>query len=392
MTKELTNTRTHDQQQKVTEINVLIIEDDDDQFEVIQDSINEFNEENPFFQLKYRWASNYNAALIELISEDYDSAIIDLQLDSTKSSDDVLDGNKLIDLIIHKLRFPIFVRTGFPGKVQAEEHNFFKVYSKTYKVDDIISEIVTIYKKGITNTIGTKGKVEKYLNEIFWERLSHNINEWDAEFLLNKEHEISLVRYCMSLLNEYLEINTDGDQLLEYHPFEVFIKPPIKPYIFFGDIIFESEKNQFYIVLSPPCDMAQKKYEKIIIAEIELLESIDEINEFKTNYYSAECDKKLGKARKAQEKIIGVTSNNYKDKYHYLPSYQEFPGGLINFQKIQSYTLKELEGFNIFASINSKFGKDITARFSQYLSRQGQPNLNNTVILKNILGVKELLS
>lgn len=259
------------------------------------------------------------------------------------------------------------------------------MFKKTDQLDTIINDIVKFYKSGITSTIGTKGKVEKYLNKIFWGRFSKNIHLWDRDLLDDNDHEKSLVRYCLTLLQEHLDIEENGADFSDYHPFEVFIKPPIKNNYFFGDILYDA--NNYYIILSPACDMAQKKYENVIVAQIDPLESIGSFVDHQQKYHENKSKKSRDRARK---KVVEFLTNNHGGKYHYLPNYIDFPGGLINFQKIQSKTKEELDELARFASISGKFSKDIGARFSNYYARQGQPNLNIDVLLDSVLGPNDI--
>ena len=370
-----------------TIINLLIIEDEEGQIEQIEDAINDFNRKEgklKGIEIQKQSVNTSEEAMFALLKDDFDAAIIDLQLNGTTGGG---EGVSLIEVIIDRLRFPIFVRSGFPEKVEAisSEHEFVKVFKKTDNVDLIITEIIKFHNNGITATIGTKGKVEKYLNKIFWDRFSKSVHLWDKELLDNSEFEKSLVRYCLALLQEHLEIEENGEDFSDYHPFEVFISPPIKSNHFFGDILYDD--FDYHIILSPACDMAQEKYEKIIIAQIEPLDTITSFIEHQQRYN--EKGQSNTKKEKAKKKVIEFLTNNYNDKYHYLPKYMEFPGGLINFQKIQSKTKEELDGMKRFASISGKFSKDIGARFSNYFARQGQPNLNIDVLLKTILDIND---
>ncbi|MDI6648882.1 hypothetical protein QL818_16805 [Bacillus altitudinis] len=366
-------------------INLLIIEDEKGQIEQIEDAIEDYNRkggEESNIKIQKQSVSTFEKAMFALLKDEFDAAIVDIQLDATTGSEDGVD---LIEIILDRLRFPIFVRSGFPEKVVAisSEHNFVKVFKKTDRVDDIIEEIVKFHNKGITTTIGTKGKVEKYLNKIFWERLSKNFHMWDEDFLDNSDYEKSLVRYCLALLQEHLEIEENGGDFSDYHPFEVFICPPIKSKPFFGDILLDQDRN-YHIILSPSCDMAQEKYEKIIIGQIEPLDMIESFTSHQQRYFKNESNTKKEKAKK---KVVEFITNNHNDKYHYLPSYMKFPGGLINFQKIQSKTKEEIDKMERFASISGKFSKDIGARFSNYFARQGQPNLNISLLLNDLLDI-----
>jgi len=379
-------TNTKERETANTIINLLIIEDEVGQIEQIEDAINDFNRKEgkvKGIKIQKQSVNTSEEAMFALLKDEFDAAIIDLQLNGTNGGE---EGVNLIEVIIDRLRFPIFVRSGFPEKVAeiSSEHEFVKVFKKTDNVDLIITEIIKFHNNGITATIGTKGKVEKYLNKIFWDRFSKNVHLWDKDLLDNSEYEKSLVRYCLALLQEHLEIEENVGDFSDYHPFEVFISPPIKSNYFFGDILYDDVN--YHIILSPACDMAQKKYEKIIIAQIEPLDTITSFIEHQQRYNENQSRTKKDKAKK---KVIEFLTNNYNDKYHYLPKYMRFPGGVINFQKIQSKTKEELDGMNRFASISGKFSKDIGARFSNYFARQGQPNLNIDVLLKTILDFNE---
>lgn len=369
-----------------TNINLLIIEDENGQIEQIEDAINDFNRKTGKLEginIQIRTVKTFSDAIFALLKDEFDAAIIDLKLNGTSGDD---EGVSLIEIIIDRLRFPIFVRSGFPEKVEylSSEHEFVKVFKKTDKVDLIISEIIKFHNNGITATIGTKGKVEKYLNQIFWGSFSKNVHLWDKELLDNNEYEKSLVRYCLALLQEHLEIEENGGDFSDYHPFEVFISPPIKSNYFFGDILYDDVN--YYTILSPACDMAQEKYEKIIIAQIDSLDAITTFIDHQQRYNESQSKNKKESARK---KVVEFLTNNHSDKYHYLPKYMEFPGGLINFQKIYSKTKEELNEMKRFASISGKFSKDIGARFSNYFARQGQPNLNIDVLLKTVLDIND---
>ncbi|MGE6204645.1 response regulator [Guptibacillus hwajinpoensis] len=359
-------------------IKVLLVEDEKDQLDMIEETIKDFNEEQNEHYIESTKAFNLEEALKALISEDYDAAILDLQLDKTKAIEDGLDGNHLIEIIKNKLRFPIFVRTGFPGKVTGREHSFFKVHTKDDDVYDILQEIKQIYTKGFTTTIGTKGKLEEQLNDIFWNQLSHNIEDWDQSILTEDEYERALVRYCITLLQEHLDLN-ENDDLDIYHPAEVYIKPPIKSNYYSGDILIDRD-GKYFIILSPPCDMAQNKYEKVIIAEIEI--ENDQFNDFTSTFNNKDSTRKQKDS--AYKSLTKMVKNNFSLRYHFLPKTNSFNGGFVNFQKLSSKGKEEIMELERVATVCEKFSKDITSRFSQYFSRQGQPDMNPNYLISQM--------
>ena len=65
---------------------------------------------------------------------------------------------------------------------------------------------------------------------------------------------------------------------------------------------------------------------------------------------------------------IGEYVNNRQFRYHYLPSFNENYGFLIDFQEVKSICPNT--AFTRIASVSAPFIKDIISRFSNYYSRQ----------------------
>jgi hypothetical protein len=362
-------------------ISVLIIEDDRKQVQIIYDAIDDYNnEEDSEYCITCSSASNYNDSLVTLLSENFDVAIIDLNLDSSSTDPSELDGNKLVDVIVNKLRFPIIIRTGFPQQFFSEKINkdnsFLKIYAKDDFVDDIIKEIVKWFKIGLTSTLGTKGTLEHYINKLFWEQISLNINEWENSEHEYKDQEKSLLRYTLNVLQSYLEIDIESGKYESFHPAEVYIKPPVNEDLFFGDIL-KNAQDESFIVLTPSCEMAQKKYKNILIARILKFDELTDFMSEKLSYIESPSSKKRGKLEKW---FRNAHSNSLG--YHFLPAYSDFLGGFIDFQDIKSVKPEDGE-FTKVATVTNQFAKDISSRFTLYYARQGQPNLNSEIIFSS---------
>ncbi|MCT4784017.1 MULTISPECIES: hypothetical protein [Exiguobacterium] len=353
-------------------IRLLIVEDEDSQIQLIEDAINDYNrKKGPEVNIEIQCScvKTFHAATTILLESPFDVSIIDLKLNGSSEEE---EGNKLIEIILNNFRFPIIVRTGFSSKVtdKIEQHHLIKVHSKSDNIDEILESIVTVHLSGVTSILAT---VERYLNDIYWGRISKDVGFWDETFSLNELHEKSLVRYCLLLLQEYLEIENEDSDFSVFHPYEVFIKPPIKANHFFGDILLDETQNNYFIILSPSCDMAQDKYERVTLASIDPFESIEKLSSLLESCTPGSSNTQKSKVKKELKRYL---TNNHSNKYHYLPNYHDFPGGLINFQKIYSKSKEELALLSRYASVSNKFSKDIASRFSSYFARQGQPSLD----------------
>ena len=358
-------------------INLLIIEDDPKQLEIYTDALDNYEKSNgKTFEIIIK--KSYDEWIKDLYNSKYDSAIIDLKLDKQKKD---AEGNDIIRSIQKNLRYPITVITGYPGDLDPDLNNdniFFRVIKRDELIfKDLISDIINLYNTGITKILGGRGKIEHYLTEIFWKHISHTLESW-----INLENpEKSLLRYILNHIAEYLELD-DAGGFDDYLPTEVYISPPIKDRVFTGDILKKKNEELITVILTPVCDLAQSKAKNIILAEIEPLNT-GIVKDNKTIFLrEASTEKQKEDAIINLNKLI---SNSFSNKYHFLPPCKIFAGGLINFQKIQSFRITDLSAnYDKIVSITTPFIKDIIARFSYYYSRQGSPDFNITSIFNTI--------
>ena len=140
------------------------------------------------------------------------------------------------------------------------------------------------------------------------------------------------------------------------------------------DIYEDSRSKEKFIVLTPTCDLANHKAENILFAKIR---SFNE-DRFKKIYEVMEKESNSGK-----KEAESWFRNSHKEsmKYHFLPKVSFFEGGFIDFSSLICLAYdKELCKIG---TITDAFKKDITARFSSYYQRQGQPTFNTESVLKN---------
>lgn len=366
---------------EIEEISVLIIEDEAVHIQVLQDAFDDFNEETPHLKILSRAVTSYKESLELLLVENFDAVIVDLNLKQSTTKPEELEGNKIVDIIRDKLRLPIIIRTGYPTQFHSdlidETNDFLTIYTKDDSTDNIIKDIIRWQKNGVSHTLGAKGVFEYYLNELFWVQISKNLTEWEQNEIDSASQERSLIRYTLNVLQEYLEIDTESGGYEHFHPAEVYIKPPVKESLFFGDIL-KDEGERHFIILTPACEMAQGKCKKVLLARINEYDNVEKFMSSKERY--------LGNTESSKKKQVLEQwfRNGHSDGlgYHFLPSYSDFPGGLIDFQDVQTIDYDKIELIKI-ATVTSQFAKDISSRFTSYYARQGQPSLNSELIIRN---------
>lgn len=357
-------------------LELLIVEDDEKQIKIYKDAIDKSNENNDEIKIQYTISKNLDDGLQNLRNPDnkFDVAIVDLKL----GADDIEGrGKQIIKEIKDNLRFPIVVITGHKDLIGEDLQNqnyLFKIYNRTEKdTKEILNEIIEIYETGLTKILGRKGLIAKYLQEIFWNHIANNIEELSPFLKSSENQEQILLRYILGHLTAYLELNKMGEYE-KYNPAEFYIMPPIKNRkITTGDIIKENSQDKYFIVLTPSCDtvIRNQNGETFRNAEYFILSSPVEWNSIE-NFNELNVDSGKGKKNKLNEFI-----KNKKERYHFLPPFKNIKGYFIDFQSINSKECESVEkNYTIIAHITKDFLKDIISRFSSYYSRQGQPEIN----------------
>lgn len=367
-------------------LSLLIVEDNEKQIKLYQDAIDEFSTDSDI-KIEIKFSSSLEEGIEQIRNNDFDAAIVDLRL----GSDDTEGrGKEIIREIKGNLRFPVFVLTGYPGDLDddlKEGNIFYRVYRQTEKdTIEVLHEISSIYKTGITNIMGRKGIIDKTLQKVFWENFAESMEYWKTEIEDEKKIEKVLSRHILAHLSESLKLTEEGE-FEKCHPAEVYIMPPIKKDFFTGDILENKDSQEFFLILTPACDMELRRREdgedwvmyrnadKIILAKLIEFSQIAEV--------SAYIETHSNTKKKEVERYI---KNTKKERYYYLPSFgSQIPGFLIDFQDINRINPEEINIYNRLASVDEPFLKDIIARFTSYYARQGSPDFDVNAILQKLL-------
>jgi len=359
-------------------IKLLVVEDDDAQFKLYKDAIDDFNSTNETHSFNSNRCTSVEKSIKLLQDSSFDAAIIDLKLSNTDLEG---QGNIIIKEIRKFHRIPVFVMSAIPQILnpdfESEKSPLFKVYNRTDKKnEDLLKEILSIYNMGITNILGKRGILEKKFDEIFWKHISYVIDEWPI--IEPKISEKKLLRYISSYLLDYLQIDDEGN-FDSFLPQEVYLIPSPSTRCHTGDILLKDE--EYYIILSPACDMVTGKAKNILISKIELFDGMEYYKEQLRHLKGTDDNKK----EKAEKIFEGLLTNHNSLKYHFLPKTKQFGGGFINFQKLKTFKKSDIDNYERFGKISDFFLKDIISRFSNYYSRQGQPNFNIDSIKKEYI-------
>lgn len=377
-------------------IDFLLIDDDQNQELLFIEAINEINETTDL-NITYKVVKTPESAMIELYQNYFKAIIIDLKLnndDNAVESDEEISGNVLLRRIIEKEIVPIVVITGFPDKVSTDiDKSIVKVLPKETNLYDEINALIEKYSDSVFKIFGSRGEINKNIKELFWNVIPQcfTSKNQDISLLSKEKQETVIIRYISSWLsNKYMF----DDKYIDVEPIEMYMFPnPIKQ-VCTCDIYkkyIDINIDEYFIVLTPSCDLANKKVDEVILCKIK---NYDEVQSFKERLeiYNNEQNKESSKAKKAKGDLMKWFRNSHSDslRYHFLPKVKDFTGGFVDFRSILSLEYDKESGEIIDDSylkigvITESFKRDIVSRFSSYYHRQGQPEFNCDSVLNNL--------
>lgn len=352
---------------------ILLVEDDDSQIQSCEDTVARLNEENGSEYISLYKVKSYDEYTCFMNKNtDCSGVIVDIRLLGD------INGNDVVINIIKKHRIPITVYTGNPSDFDVHLVSI-PVYTRgEIKYEEIIKEQIRLYDAGVFKILGGEGEIENAIQHIFWHIIYPRRKLWINLKNEDKETEKIILRYTVAHIHDLV------DCALSKHIIdEMYIIPSDSSKVFTGTIL-KTKDNNFYIVVSPPCDLVERdgkiKTDRIAICEIE-----------KMQIYHDVLLKDIQKEKVKIKKIENIIKNNEYSYLHWLPMYEDvFPGGYINFRSIFNKSKEDID--KNFEKINLKiqnhFVKDILGRLSAYYGRQGQPDFDFEIEAKNLLCIK----
>ncbi|MDR2686083.1 MAG: hypothetical protein LBB23_04970 [Rickettsiales bacterium] len=286
---------------------------------------------------------------------DYDAVIVDIKLkDAAGSVDADIDaGNNIIKKIERALQnVPIYIYTGTPENISYAGQFVVRKYTKgdetTYK--QVIEYAHRLYNTGLMQIIGGKGKLYEFVQRVYKENIIKDIDKWIDHKIAGKDTEGILSRYIAACISAHLENFSEAVKE------EMFMIPPVGTGVKTGSIVKNNNTSEYFVVLTPECDLVVR----------------DNGNP-KTDFVLL-C--------KLQNNTNCVDRNNlcnYKVPYAYcLPKSSLIDAiTFLNFREVASIKYNDfVSSYARVAQILPAFTKEITQKFSQYYSRQGQPDFS----------------
>ena len=242
----------------MTTFNLLLVEDNEKEIKTFNDTLERYSaERNRIVDVTV--ATKLDESLFKL-NNDFDGAIVDIRLDRDSDA-----GNKIIEKIYNKFRIPVVAYTANPANVTVNVKIFPRA-SVTY--DEPLDFLFDMYETGLTRIFGGRGYIEGAMHKVFWSIVNSQLDAWKTYNIRGKETEKALLRFIVSHIVDLVDEESES-----YFPEEMYISPVTPGKVKTGILVNKRGTDQFYIVLSPACDLVYHagniKTDRILVCLIE---------------------------------------------------------------------------------------------------------------------------
>jgi len=404
-------------------INILIVEDKLKEQDEWATAIRLYNvlatNKNEKYIYYAEFASTYENAKTKIGSFNFSLAVIDIRLkkDGEESNDKNTDGNEVVNSILANIISLIVIYTGQIGDVDIDDKysEFIKRIDRDTKTKrDILSDFTQEHTL-LESIINIKSKFSGSMSELFYASIWPRWKFWmEAVEATPEDNHSALTRHMAthlhaSFLNEVTAV----------HPEEHYFIPPLRAELDTGDITLVSDKH--YILVTPRCELAQKKNNTFQFVELkdisselnklessinkgqiklhEMLTKLSEAKKTMIEAKSAEAEKLVKDAKDEYDafnkKILSAVSKKSnlfrhggnKASLHFLPeikhsnkkNFGPFHAQFDHLVFIPKSDKAQLSLYinGKYASLSNEFVPSLVERLGAYFSRIGTPDYSH---------------
>lgn len=357
---------------------VLCVEDDAGIADNVKGIFEEWADDSAIGIFQVEVETSFSNACTRLTMEHFDLVTLDLHQDDGPDPKGAANGEDeagrtVLRAVIDSRFIPVIFYTGFSHKVESLISPVIKVVKKgDGDIENLRRAAIEILATGIPQLVRhIADETRKYLWDTVsaeWSKMRADITESDLAYLLARRLASGL---AADSVKDFLNHPQEKSR-----PIEFYIYPVTIGKIFTGYISDADEAGTFWVVVTPACDFAQKKLDKVLLVGARRLDE-------RAEYKAWKADKERWDGRGEQEdkgkisKFNGYVKfirNNAGDRYRYLPGTFFLPDCIADFQCLKQVLLKDLQGMNFSCRLDNPYRQDFLNAFSRYYGRLGSPD------------------
>jgi len=309
-----------------------------------------------------------------LTEHNYDILILDIFKGKPSVSNPERPGEEILGEIKKTCFIPVVFFSGLTKNVEHLKSDIIRVVTKTAggneKLLDELKYLVATKLPFIKRKLDLH--IKECMREYFWDfvqndwkELSKIKDEISLGYLLMRRLAKSFSKENIAKILEDRKIS--GEKI---YPMEFYIYPPSNQEPETGGII--KKNGDFYIIITPTCEIVNKKTEMIRLAECIPLKKTKEYQDYQKNKI-----KYINELRKLIE-------SRKSDRYFFLPKTHFIDNLVIDFQRIKSIALSELKNYEYVAKLDDPFSQSMIGYFIRYYNRIGTEDIDWKYILKDL--------
>jgi hypothetical protein len=294
-----------------------------------------------------------------------DVVVLDVRKDKTERHPEDRTQGKRVYSEIRQVRFlPVIFWTALPDEVADEEMEpLVRVFAKE-DLDKVPAAVRTAILSGVAEIMwGIEHHVADVMREYLWDELAPHWQE-DTNGDPKEVAYVLITRVASSLRAR------DIPGLVE-RPSHRYVYPPVSEALESGQVLWRRTdadgevEDEWYVVLTPACDLKQNKAEFILLARARSLES--------NNRYIGWIEGSMSGAKwgDLRQLLSGALP-----RFVYLPAFRDIPDLIVDFEETIAVPKGSIKPYTPKASLSSPYSEALLAKHSQYLGRIGTPDLN----------------
>lgn len=339
---------------------------------------------------------NFNQAKSLLLKFKIDLVILDLRDDSieVEDQDTELPGERVFKHIKKHSFVPVIFHTAYAERVGNLKGSFVKVVTRGSHPTRLRTAIKEIFG---TRILQLMRHLENEKREHMWDRVLKNestlANYDQIDISYSLARRLANVLESSSIKRFLADLDPTGvHEELDVHPVEMYVYPPVYPDLLACDIL--KLKRYYWVVLTPSCDLVQKKSSSVLLAKCEKLEDQPE-------YQKIEAKRTAGLQPSSKEKkwMTNLISNNRNmdgedghkfqpERYFFLPKTFFIPNLVVDFQQLEMRKLSEIDiTKSRVAALESPYSEALISRFIRFYGRLGTKNLDKEIAYARVMGL-----
>jgi hypothetical protein len=280
---------------------------------------------------------------------------------------------KYIEEKFHQYRIPIFIHSAFAHEVSQFENSgtVWKIEKSGTSLEKITNTISILDESGFIEAFTPGGIIEQSLMQELHKSFTEQFRKGEIEQIIEslkktspgdyKTRSINIFKRIAikALISELLYPVAANDDTI--NPIEHFYRRSKSIPIWTGDIWIKKDNSESILILTPRCDLANKKSDLVIVCTI-------------SNPSLTLSGNKEKRLKQLQDHL---TDNLLGKATRYLPSTPLYKGGMIDlatYKTIEKAFL--LANYNYTITLSDELTNEIIGKFAYYFLRTGITTMN----------------